>query len=520
MEYYIYDTASTLVTSLIPGQAQNVGISVSRACDDTLLEMLNSYLYSLSQADLAAALSAGNLHDDSSSPLLFTRRHPAQATLIVVVITALLAVVVSVLLNRSAKQRAAMQAQHNEQLREALEIAQDANASKTTFLSNMSHDIRTPMNAVIGFSITDKGPSSGAFERIEFQVADDGYGITEEFQKIIFDPFTRAENSTVNREVGTGLGLAITKDIIDLMGGSIELQSKEGEGSTFIVELPLRVPHEEQDEHFWEHHNVSRILLVDDEKNVCDGVRSNMADTGVEFIAVYSGEAAVELIEREYAANREYSAIILDWQMPGMNGLDTARKIRKIIPIDTPILFLTSYDWSSIETEALEIDVDGFLAKPFTTINLKEKLIEVEHSKNAVAKTDVDLDLKGLYFLIAEDNQLNSEILKEILVSEGASCDVAENGELAYEAFVSAPAHTYDAILMDVMMPVLNGYDATRKIRASSHPEAQSIPVIAMTANAFVKDVQDALDSGMNAHVAKPINMETLKNTLASCIHR
>ena len=157
-----------------------------------------------------------------------------------------------------------MQAQHNEQLREALEIAQDANASKTTFLSNMSHDIRTPMNAVIGFSITDKGPSSGAFERIEFQVVDDGYGITEEFQKIIFDPFTRAENSTVNREVGTGLGLAITKDIIDLMGGSIELQSKEGEGSTFIVELPLRVPHEEQDEHFWEHHNVSRILLVDD----------------------------------------------------------------------------------------------------------------------------------------------------------------------------------------------------------------------------------------------------------------
>ena len=206
--------------------------------------------------------------------------------------------------------------------------------------------------------------------------------------------------------------------------------------------------------------------------------------------------------------------------MPGMNGLDTARKIRKIIPIDTPILFLTSYDWSLIETEALEIDVDGFLAKPFTTINLKEKLIEVEHFKNAVAKMDVDLDLKGLYFLIAEDNQLNAEILKEILVSEGASCDVAENGELAYEAFVSAPAHTYDAILMDVMMPVLNGYDATRKIRASSHPEAQSIPVIAMTANAFVKDVQDALDSGMNAHVAKPINMETLKNTLVSCIHR
>lgn len=366
--------------------------------------------------------------------------------------------------------------------------------------------------------MTDLGSSSTSFERIQFVIADNGYGITDEFKKVIFEPFTRAESSTINKEVGTGLGLAITKNIVDLMGGTIDLQSELGKGTTFTVELPLRLPHEEADEHFWENHHMSHILIVDDDKNICDGVKENMKDSGVEFDAAYSGEAAVEMVRKRYAQNGEYSAIILDWQMHGMNGLDTAREIRKIIPIDTPVLFLTSYDWSSIETEALEIDVDGFLAKPFTAINLKEKLIEVEHFKNAVTQEEVTLDLKGLHFLMAEDNELNAEIVMELLRSEGASCDVTENGKQTVEKFTSAPAGSYDAILMDVMMPVMNGYEATKAIRASRHPEALTIPIVAMTANAFVKDVQDALDAGMNAHIAKPINMETLKNTLASCI--
>ena len=164
--------------------------------------------------------------------------------------------------------------------------------------------------------------------------------------------------------------------------------------------------------------------------------------------------------------------------------------------------------------------MDGFLAKPFAAVNLKEKLIEVEHFKNAISKEDISLDLKGLHFLLAEDNELNAEIVTELLKSEGATCDVEENGQLVLDKFLASPAHSYDAILMDVMMPVMNGYDATKKIRASQHPEALTIPIVAMTANAFVKDVQDALDAGMNAHIAKPINMETLKNTLGSCIKR
>ena len=639
MEYYIYDTGSQLVTSMLPGQTKPLAVAVSRDMDIEFLAALNNYIYSISQADLAAYLSDGNLHSDGFSPALFAKRHPGQAALFVAAVTVVLAGAIFLVLNRSARKQTVMQEQHNEQLREALQIAREANESKTTFLSNMSHDIRTPMNAVIGFStllskepdnsvkvreysrkitaasnhllglindildiskiesgkvtlhqsvfsinellesinvvvrpmagakkqgfqvhmddmerelfvgdkvrvnqilinllsnavkytpvgghilfeISDMGKSSGSFQRIRFRVSDDGYGITKEFQKIIFDPFTRSENSMTNKEVGTGLGLAITKNIVDLMGGTIELESEQGHGSTFTVELPLRIPHEEQDEHFWEHHAISRILLVDDEKHICDGIRANMEDTGVEFDAAYSGEEAVALVKREYAAGREYSAVIMDWQMPGMNGLDTAREIRKVIPIDTPIIFLTSYDWSEIETEALEIDVDGFLAKPFTVINLKEKLIEVEHFKNSVAAADVELDLKGMHFLAAEDNELNAEILKAVLDSEGATCDIVENGQEAVDTFLAAPAHTYDAVLMDIMMPVLDGYEATRRIRASRHPEAQSIPVVAMTANAFVKDVQNALDAGMNAHIAKPINMETLKNTLGSCIRR
>ncbi len=639
LEYYIYESGSNLVTSMIPGQTQSANIAVSRNCDTALLSTMNNYIYSISEDDLTRYLSDGNLHSDSMSLVLFTRRHPVQTTLIIVSVVVLLAAIVLVLLTRSSKQRAAMQELHNSQLRDALQIARDANEAKTTFLSNMSHDIRTPMNAVIGFStllakepdnrvkvreyarkisaasnhllglindildiskiesgkmslrqsvfsidelmesvnvvirpmagekkqvfqvsmgtmshelfvgdkvrvnqvlinllsnaikytpeegkigfsVTDLGESSTSFERLRFVISDTGYGITEEFQKVIFEPFTRAESSTVNKETGTGLGLAITKNIIDLMGGTIDLKSIPGKGTTFTVELPLRLPHEEEDEHFWENHHMSRILIVDDDKAICDGVRDNMADSGVEIDAVYSGEDAVELVKKEYGASHEYSAIILDWQMPGMNGLDTAREIRKIIPIDTPVLFLTSYDWSSIETEALEIDVDGFLAKPFAAVNLKEKLIEVEHFKNAISKEDISLDLKGLHFLLAEDNELNAEIVTELLKSEGATCDVEENGQLVLDKFLASPAHSYDAILMDVMMPVMNGYDATKKIRASQHPEALTIPIVAMTANAFVKDVQDALDAGMNAHIAKPINMETLKNTLGSCIKR
>ena len=644
-EYYLYEMGSELVTSMIPGQNQKVCVAVSRNSDTTFLTVLNNYIYSLSEAELASYLSIGNEHSDSFSPLNFVRRHPVQAVLIILVFAGIIALVIIVLVTRSAKQQAKMQKEqaemqelHNAQLKDALQIAQDANAAKTTFLSNMSHDIRTPMNAVMGFAmllnrepndpvkvreyarkinaasnhllglindildiskiesgkialnqtvfsinellesinvvirpqsgakkqefkismgemkhelyvgdkvrinqilinllsnaikytpleghisftITDLGPTSTAVEKIRFEVTDDGYGVSEDFQKIIFDPFTRAESTTVNKEVGSGLGLAITKNIVDLMGGTITLQSELGKGSTFTVELPLRIPHEEQDDSFWEKHSVSRVLVADDDPNVVEGIRSMMEGSGVTIESAKDGQIALDMVKKEYAENREYDTIILDWQMPVMNGLDAAKEIRQIIPIDTPVLFLTSYDWSSIETQALEIDIDGFLSKPFTKINLMEKLIDVERFKSSVTRPDIKIELDGLHFLAAEDNALNAEILVEILKHEGASCEIAENGQIAVDMFTSAPEGTYDAILMDVMMPVLNGYDATRLIRQSSHPEAMTIPIIAMTANAFVKDVQDALDAGMNAHLAKPLDLDALKNTLGSCLN-
>ena len=638
LEYYLYELGSELVTSLIPGQNQKICIAVSRNSNISLLAVLNNYIYSLSEAELASYLSNANEHSDSFSPMNFVRRHPVQAVLITMAFVGVIALVIIVLVTRSAKQQAEMQELHNKQLKDALQIAQDANAAKTTFLSNMSHDIRTPMNAVMGFAmllnrepndpvkvreyarkinaasnhllglindildiskiesgkialnqtvfsinellesinvvirpqsgakkqefkismgemkhelyvgdkvrinqilinllsnaikytpleghisftITDLGPTSTAVEKIRFEVTDDGYGVSEDFQKIIFDPFTRAESTTVNKEVGSGLGLAITKNIVDLMGGTITLQSELGKGSTFTVELPLRIPHEEQDDSFWEKHSVSRVLVADDDPNVVEGIRSMMEGSGVTIESAKDGQIALDMVKKEYAENREYDTIILDWQMPVMNGLDAAKEIRQIIPIDTPVLFLTSYDWSSIETQALEIDIDGFLSKPFTKINLMEKLIDVERFKSSVTRPDIKIELDGLHFLAAEDNALNAEILVEILKHEGASCEIAENGQIAVDMFTSAPEGTYDAILMDVMMPVLNGYDATRLIRQSSHPEAMTIPIIAMTANAFVKDVQDALDAGMNAHLAKPIDLDALKNTLGSCLN-
>ncbi len=638
-QYYIYETGSSLVTSLVPGQTVNVTIPVSRDINTNVLASLNSYVASISESDLSKYISEANIHKNSGSLLLFRKRNPLQAAAILASVLILIAGIVIFFIVYYSKQKNKLEKVHNEQLSEALQVAEEANKAKTTFLSNRSHDIRTPRNAVIGFStllskntgdetkvkeysrkitaasnhllglindildiskiesgkrtirqsafsldeliesvnvvirpmanakkqelrinvgvrshelfmgdktrinqilinllsnsikytpeggqiglqITDLGQSSQSFERLRFVVTDNGYGISDEFKKIIFDPFTRAENSTTNKESGTGLGLAITKNIIDLRGGTIDLQSELGKGTTFTVELSLHLTHEEEDKDFWHNHHRSRILLVDDEKSVCDGIKENRSDTGVVFDAVYSGKAAVELVKERYAEKKEYNAVILDWQMPGRNGLDTAKEIRKIIPVDTPILFLTSYDWTDIETKALEIDIDGFLAKPFSEVNLKEKLIEVERFKNSVSEDDTVFDLKGRHFLIAEDNDLNAEIALELLKSEGATADVAKDGKQVVEKFLSSKKGTYNAILRDVRRPGRNGYEATKAIRDSNHPEAKEIPIIARTASAFVKDVQDALDAGRNAHIAKPIHRDVLKNTLNSCLKK
>lgn len=531
---------------------------------------------------------------------------------------------------------------HNKQLAEALQAAQIASNSKTTFLSNMSHDIRTPMNAILGFTtllakdadnpakvreytkkITASGqhllslindvldvskiesgkvvltigeftlnnlvssvdaiirpmakeksqnfyvsvtdikheyvvgdetrinqilinllsnavkytPENGniwfriiglkqrsnQFEHIRIEVEDDGYGMTPEYLETIFDAFTRAENSTTNKVQGTGLGMAITKNIVELMGGTIDVFSEIDKGSLFRVDLELRIPSGQSDAEFWTDNGISRILAIDDDIETCKSIQTLMKGTNVQVDIALSGEEAIRLAKNIGGQNAAYDIILLDWKMPGMDGVETAKILRGFIPVSVPILFLTAYDGDEVLNEACCVENIGFFAKPFFVSALKEALLRIQvkphEHRHLPEPVEEKSCLCGLHFLVAEDNDINAEILSELLDIENASCEIAENGQLALERFTKAAPNEFDAILMDVQMPVMNGYETAQKIRSLERPDAKEIPIIAMTANAFSEDVKDALDAGMDAHIAKPIDMELLKKTIKQYIH-
>lgn len=541
--------------------------------------------------------------------------------------------------NRMWKEREREREIHNQQLSEALQAAQIASKSKTMFLSNMSHDIRTPMNAILGFTIlldkdaerpdkvreyTKKITSSGRhllslindvldvskiesgkvvlsmgeftlnsmissvdaiirpmakdkgqkfdivvtgilheyligdetrlnqvlinllsnavkytreggmiwlrligleqcsrqYEHIRIEVEDNGYGMTPEYLEIIFDAFTRAENSTTNKVQGTGLGMAITKNIVELMGGTIEVASEVDQGTIFTVELELRIPDKFRAEQFWQENGIQRILAVDDNRDVLDNITMLMRDAGVQTDVAYSGEQAVEKVKDAIAQDRHYDVLLLDWKMPKMDGIETARRMRSVVAREIPVLLLTAADWEGLEDEAFAAGIDGFLPKPFLVSAFREKLQEIREKCDGQEQQIEEEQacsgnkIHGKYFLIAEDNEINSEILLELLHLDGADGEVVENGQLAVERFIAATAGQYDAILMDVQMPVMNGYEAARKIRALQRADAKTIPIIAMTANAFAEDVKDAKDAGMDDHIAKPIDMDVIRRTL------
>ena len=372
----------------------------------------------------------------------------------------------------------------------------------------------TPDGGTIDLSVQQLGQATQDISRIRFTIADNGIGMTEEYQKEIFQPFTRETRTVVNQIQGTGLGMAITKSLVDLMGGVISVTSKVGEGSTFVLELDLRVQNHEDDLTFWKDHHISNTLVVDDEADICTGILSAMAGTGVSMQFALDGATAVRMTQSANKEGRNFDLILLDWKMPGMDGLETARQIRATVPAHIPIMILTAYDYEEIRDEGLSVGIDGFLSKPFFLSNFKEVVRTLDKSR-VTETVDVGASLKGRHFLCAEDNELNAEILAELLDIEGATCDRACDGKEAVEMFSAAPAGTYDAILMDVQMPVLDGYGATRAIRALDLPQAASIPIVAMTANAFADDIRDALNAGMNAHVAKPVDMANLIQVLA-----
>jgi len=355
------------------------------------------------------------------------------------------------------------------------------------------------------------------YSRIRITVSDNGLGMSEDYLKVIFDPFTREETKNTRGIQGTGLGMPITKSLVDLMGGSIHVESELGKGSTFTVELELFIQEKEDDSQFWAEHSVARILVTDDEEEVCKGIVKSMSRVGVATDYATDGHTAVQMMRENREAGRPYDVILLDWKMPGLNGLETARLIRKNYSQKIPILLLTAYDWSEIEDEAIEIGVNHFMPKPFFMSTFKEAIRRVMGSQKELEHRQ-DNAVQGMRILVVDDIEVNQIILVKILSALGGACDTAGNGQEALEKFEASQPGAYDLILMDVQMPVMDGYAATKAIRASSHPSAKTVPIIAMTANAFVDDVREAIASGMDAHIAKPVQIETMKATIRQVI--
>lgn len=380
----------------------------------------------------------------------------------------------------------------------------------------------TPENGKIDFTVADISNSDTQFAKLRFTVKDNGIGMSSEYLETIFQPFSREINSVTNKIQGTGLGMAITKNLVDLMGGIINVESSPGKGSTFTVELSFTRP-EKTEGHHTLAKKISKMLVADDEEDICRDIKELMNDTGIKVDYATSGEKAASMAAIAHEKGESYSVILLDWKMPGLNGVDTARMIRDKIGKDVPILVLTSYDWSDIEEEAKSAGINAFMPKPFfvsTFFSTIGPLYSDSKQPESLEKQNDEHQMKGLRFLIAEDNELNAEILTEMLKMEGAEFELAVNGKEAYEKFAESKPGYYDMILMDVQMPVMNGYEATRMIRECSHPEAKTIPIAAMTANTFAEDIKNAIESGMNGHIAKPIDMNTVRETVKNLVNK
>ena len=378
----------------------------------------------------------------------------------------------------------------------------------------------TPEGGQIHMDLYEEpSPKGDEWVRTHIKVQDNGIGMSAEFQKRIFDSFAREDSQRVHRTEGTGLGMTITKFIVvDAMGGTIDVHSKQGEGTEFHVTLDLEKAVVMEEDMILPNWN---MLVVDDDRQLCESTAASLASIGVNAEWALDAETAIAMVEHRHDRGDGYQIILLDWKLPGMDGIAAARHIREKLGSNVPILLISAYDWGEIEHEAREAGISGFIVKPLfksTLFNsLRQFAEDTEGPESEDAPPPAGRDLTGRRVLVAEDNELNWEIASELFHEEGLELEWAQNGQTCVEMLLAAPVGYYDAILMDIRMPIMGGYEATQVIRGLERDDS-GLPIIAMTADAFAEDVKRSLDCGMNAHVAKPIDVREVMRLLAKYI--
>lgn len=390
---------------------------------------------------------------------------------------------------------------------------------RQVFLNILSNACKfTPKGGSVTMDVQERQGEDSSTALFVFTIADTGIGMQPEFLAHLFDAFSREKDSRVDKTEGTGLGMAIAKKIVDLLGGAVEVESEPGSGTTFRVALPLQI---EEAPVFDRRFPDLRIIVADDDALMCEYTVEMLHRIGVHADWVDSGEAAVEKIMQAQASGRGYDAVLLDWRMPGLDGLEATRRIRKICGKTLPVLIVSAYDWNDIEQEAKEAGVTGFLQKPVFISTLCRGLqyyVLGERQGMDTNERHRQANFQGKRFLLVEDNALNREVATELLTDLGAAIDIACNGEEGVAAFRRSPQGFYDLVLMDIQMPVMDGYTAARAIRTLEREDAGTIPILAMTADAFAEDIRAAKEAGMTGHLAKPLDAAMLRRKISKYV--